>query len=753
MNNFFAKLLPLCLFVCATMAGDLPFQTKDKKSEILLKADEMSHEKELGVVVARGNVQISDGKDILEADTVTYNEKNNTVSASGNVQLYRENGDVIHANYVELTDDLKNGFIQKIYLLTEDQQRFAAESAHKRNKITVFEKGIYSPCKLCKTDRHAAPTWQLRASQIEREEGEDVHYKNTILEFKGVPVLYLPYFKHAEPTVQRRSGFLMPFLGNSSDLGMVLGAPLYVNISPTQEATIRPILMTKEKPMLSGEYAQVFPSGTLAFSGSVLQTTNKTGSQGAVIENPTRTHGHIFAETRFDLTDIWRIRGKLAKTTSPTYFKKYYFIEGSDTLNKNTLDSHLTLEGFYGKNYTGFKGHHFQNLRADISNKTVPTVAPIIEGSYQTSPGKWGEFWKIDANQLYITRSQKTLTTGTSTERLSSTLSFIAPYETTMGIVGETHSYLRGDLYNIKRFSPTVGPEVNQSRGRLIPSFSLSARYPLVKYMQKNRVILEPIVKLVALPNNLNNPKYPNEDSQDFELDATNLMRSNRFPGIDKVDDGQRLNYGVNFSIYRMSAPLIKGFAGQSYSFSKTTQFNSFPFSGIEKGVSDYVGLLTITPHKHYSVNWLTRLGRKTLKIQKNLIQILAGPPIFTVGIDYVKIARDFYQNAYVKREQVTGRLSSQFHENWAVYLRGSKELSFNKGELEHGAGLVYANDCLTLKFDAFKTFFIDRDIKPSQTFMLTVGLKNLGEFSTGALNLNTLSQDPTSNLLKMEQQ
>lgn len=753
MNRFFVKLLPLCFFVCLTAAGDLPFQTKDKKSEILLKADEMSHEKELGVVVARGNVQISDGKDILEADTVTYNEKNNTVSASGNVKLYRENGDIIYANYVELTEDLKNGFIQKIYLLTTDHQRFAAENAHKQDKVTIFDKGIYSPCELCKTDRHAAPTWQLRASSIRREEGEDVHYKNTVLEFKGVPVLYLPYFKHAEPTVQRRSGFLMPFFGNNSDLGMILGIPFYANISPTQEATIRPILITKENPMLSGEYMQVFSSGDLALTGSILQTKNKTGPQGAVKENSKRLHGHVVGETRFDLSDTWRVRAKFAKTTSPTYFKKYYFVEGADALNKNTLDSHITLEGFYGRNYTAFKGHDFQNLRADISNKTVPTAAPIIEGAYQTAPGKWGEFWKIEASQLYVTRSQSTFNTGTATERVSSTLSFISPYETPMGIVGETHSYVRSDLYNIKKFTPTTGPQVNQSRGRVIPSISLSARYPLVRYTQGSRIILEPIVKLVALPNNLNNPKYPNEDSQDFELDATNLMRSNRFPGIDKIDDGQRINYGLNFSAYRRSSALIKGFAGQSYSFSKTTQFTSFPFSGIERGISDYVGLLTITPYKYYSVNWLTRLGRKTLKVQKNLIQISAGPPVFNVGADYVKIARDFYQNTYIKREQITGRLSSQFHTNWTVYLRGVKELAFNKGELEHGAGLVYQNDCLTLKFDAFRSFFSDRDIKPSQTIMLTVGLKNLGEFSTGALNINTLSQDPTSTLLKMEQQ
>ena len=79
-------------------------------------------------------------------------------------------------------------------------------------------------------------------------------------------------------------------------------------------------------------------------------------------------------------------------------------------------------------------------------------------------------------------------------------------------------------------------------------------KYALVKELRnQNKIIIEPMVMLVALPNGLNNLKYPNEDCQNFEFDAVHLMQAQRFSGFDKVDDGQRLNYGVNINLYSKS--------------------------------------------------------------------------------------------------------------------------------------------------------------------------------------------------------
>ena len=48
----------------------------------------------------------------------------------------------------------------------------------------------------------------------------------------------------------------------------------------------------------------------------------------------------------------------------------------------------------------------------------------------------------------------------------------------------------------------------------------------------------EPIVSLTTSPVLEDQDDIPNEDSQDIELNPTNLFRANRFPGVDRLDSG-----------------------------------------------------------------------------------------------------------------------------------------------------------------------------------------------------------------------
>ena len=100
--------------------------TQDKP--VLITADELSRDEELGTVVARGNVEITQGERVLMADSVSYNEKSDTVSASGNVRLLEPSGEVIFAEYVELRDEFKNGIVKEIRIILNDDSRFAAQT-------------------------------------------------------------------------------------------------------------------------------------------------------------------------------------------------------------------------------------------------------------------------------------------------------------------------------------------------------------------------------------------------------------------------------------------------------------------------------------------------------------------------------------------------------------------------------------------------------------------------------------------------
>ena len=116
------------------------------EDQVLISADQVIYDESLGVVTASGNVEIAQDGRVLLADTVTYNLRAKVVSASGNITLLDPSGDVLFADYVELTDDLREGFIRDIRVLMEDRTRLAAASGQRRGgNRTEFSKAIFSP--------------------------------------------------------------------------------------------------------------------------------------------------------------------------------------------------------------------------------------------------------------------------------------------------------------------------------------------------------------------------------------------------------------------------------------------------------------------------------------------------------------------------------------------------------------------------------------------------------------------------------
>ena len=51
-------------------------------------------------------------------------------------------------------------------------------------------------------------------------------YRDAVLEVAGVPVLYLPFFAHPDPSSGRRSGLLPPDFGTSSNSVSIINNPI-----------------------------------------------------------------------------------------------------------------------------------------------------------------------------------------------------------------------------------------------------------------------------------------------------------------------------------------------------------------------------------------------------------------------------------------------------------------------------------------------------------------------------------------------
>jgi len=553
-------------------ASDVP-KNDGTSEEVLISADQLTYDEVLGTVVATGNVEIAQGDRILIADTVSYNQTAKLVTASGNVMLLEPSGEVMFSDYVEITDDLRDGIMRNLRILLTDNSRIAANGARRTNgNRTEMRKAVYSPCDLCAEDREAAPIWQIKAVKIVHDQtAHDIEYYDAWFELYGYPVAYIPYFRHPDPTVKRRSGFLTPVYGSSSALGLELTTPYYWTMAPHRDVTISPRFTTEEGLILGAEYREHVGNGQYSVDGSITYTDARDDDGN--LEDGNEVRGHLFSEGEFELDPTWRWGFKVQRASDDTYLRRYG-ISGLDTLTTNTF-----VEGFNDRSYAAGNTYWFQGLKeADEDNK-IPVVLPLLDFNYVGEPDSAGSYFTIDTNLMFLQRVE-----GADSRRLSAEAGWHLPFITEAGHAIRLSATLRGDVYYVNNVvipSNAPGDTDRGFTGRVRPELTAEWRYPLVAHIGTIRHVLEPIVQVIVAPNGGNPSKIPNEDSQDFEFDHTNLFTNNRFTGLDRVESGPRLNYGLRMGFYGQGGGRTTLLIGQSARLREDDTFDLG--SGLEK--------------------------------------------------------------------------------------------------------------------------------------------------------------------------
>ena len=117
-----------------------------------------------------------------------------------------------------------------------------------------FKKGVFTTCKI---REEKCPPWKIAAEEVHHDKKNKViNYKNAWLQVYDKPILYFPKFFHPDPTVKRQSGFLIPELSSSNNLGNYLSVPYFKVISENKDLTFTPRFYDKEKIIYQTEYRQ-----------------------------------------------------------------------------------------------------------------------------------------------------------------------------------------------------------------------------------------------------------------------------------------------------------------------------------------------------------------------------------------------------------------------------------------------------------------------------------------------------------------
>ena len=685
---------------------------------ILLQADELTYNSESKVVEAVGNVEVTTEERTLTSETLIYYELEDRVVAKGNVVITEVTGEVYHAQEVELTNQMRDGVLTAIEAVLLENARIAGNTLYRRDgKVHEASKAVYSACDVCNEDgEQKTPLWQLKAFRVIQDKDKlRVTYRDVFFEVFGVPVFYTPYFSHADPSVKRKSGFLWPSIGNSDLTGTSLETPYYWAISDYYDLTISPRFMTEGEVLVRGQWRHNVPSGNYELVAGFLNAKDRDDNN--VETGDRKLKAHIFGKGRFKLNRNWRYGFDLQLVNDDTYLRRY------GINNEIDLETKLFTTGIWNRHFLDISGYYFQGLRAKDDPDEIPLVLPSVKARYVWEPGKWGRV-NFDASAVSLTRSE-----GIDSHRISLGADWERRLTTPLGHVITPFASMRSDFYQTDNLNPDNRPnrpKNSSTISRILPTAGIDLRWPFIRPNKSSHFIVEPIVQVITSSTEENDLDVPNEDSQSFEFDTTNLFTANRFPGYDRWENGSRVNVGLRLGTYWSEGGHINATFGRTYRL--TDRNNPFELdSGLATKKSDYVGSVEIAPIDNLRISHQFRLDSDTGKIRRNEVIANARIGPLAGNLRYINSKKPDTSilAQRLNREELTLAGSIKVNDEWSIFASEQRDL-LNDRRLRTGFGLIYQDECtiVTLRFN--QSEFVDRDIQPEQSVLFNIIFKTL---------------------------
>lgn len=737
----------------------LAASSDNARETILFEAESVTRESDDAPIVAEGNVRAYFGERYLRADRLSYDPAADIVIAEGDVSITDKSLETVFAGRVELTGDLRDGIAENFSALLDENARLAADSAvREQGARTRLRNAVYTACSVCDSEgEEKTPTWRVKALKVTRdEERKVVRFHHAFLEIKGVPVLYAPFLQAPDPSVERQSGFLTPLIGASSRLGFNFELPYYLAISNHQDATFYPKYTSNDGVLWQGEYRRRDDSGYHVFQGGYIDyEPNPTE-----IDVPGK-RWHVFAKGHRDFGPRLRAGYDVERVSDDTYLRRYDVQRRGDlrkeldTSLTNRLRSNTFIRWSDANTEIRADSYTFQELRTvticDLSTgerlstnadtcapfvpldpsvevgpeiaKLTPYALPVLNFRHDFSPPEIGGAATINLNFASLQR-----TGGVDTRRLTASAFWEREHITPGGHRFNAFAELRGDLFRYEDLNEGTEnlqgvADDNRLDGRFAPSVGLEWSYPLTRRAAGARLFLEPRVQLVASPANRNGPDIINEDSQTVEFDYAGLFDFNKATGYDAFEDGQRMNAGVAMSAVFDNGIAIEGEIGQQFRLQESNAFDRATGLGDES--SDYVGALNLRYKNVVGVENRFRIADDDGSLKR--AESMAYLNIWRLrgNASYVRLNDEVSIGGARKREELNARLNFRLTKHWYTGAGWREDLATDR-TIRQDFIVGYQDECSLLELTYRRDRTQDRGLRPDNAFLVRFTLRSL---------------------------
>lgn len=466
-----------------------------------------------GRLEASGNVEVFHDGTRLSAAAILYDPASDRLTIAGPIYIVTPAGDVLAATRAELDPQLENGILRGARLVLDERLQLAANRIDRVDgRLSQLSRVVATSCSVC-GDR--APLWEIRAARVVHDQqARQLHFEHATLRIRGLPVLWLPWMRLPDPSLDRGFGQMVPELRMSSNLGAGIAAPVFIPLGESRDLRLTPYVSAMTRT-LEARFRHALLAGRYRIEGAV--SDDDLGPQGL--------RGYVAASGNLRLGPGTRLSFDGIVASDRAYLADY------DISDRDRLPSRLSFHRVRADSLLMADLTLWQSLRTGESSASLPPLVAgaMLERRRPLGPG----MLTLTAETLAFAR----FAPGTGDDardlwRLGAGADWRAASVTPGGLVIEGEAGLQLQWRHVGD-DPAWADRLTTIR----PRAGVTMRFPLLRATASGHVdVIEPALTLGWAP--AWGDAVPPEDAARRAIDAGNILSLQRGAGEDRAPAG-----------------------------------------------------------------------------------------------------------------------------------------------------------------------------------------------------------------------
>lgn len=656
-----------------------------------------------GNATLSGNVEVTQGEREIRANEVEYDRSQRSIRTNDHID-YRD--PLVHVSGAGGSYSAQEGaaFRSAEFSFVQRAARGTAQAMKLTPAGVLDLKGVMFTT--CPADDNA---WQLKASDITLDTRSKIGTgRDARIDFMGVPLIYLPWVSFPLSS-ERKSGFLFPGIGNTSNGGVQLSVPYYWNIAPNADFTFEPTEYTKRGPDLGGDARLLTESQHGELDWNYLPYDRSFGS------GRSRVRLYDVAELPHDL----RLTVNAENVSDTHYFED--FAQGPEGASTAFLNRSAALT------------YRTEHWRVDAEAQQYQTIDIVnLEGLQRP----YARLPRLVVDADYRTGSAVMLRYGFDSEIVDFHRAIDGPDNNgwradlmprmSLDVTGPGYFARPALAYRVTQYElDALAPgQYRRAPSRALPIGSFDAGLFFEKFTgsrEQRKLTLEPRLFYLYVPYR-DQQQLPVFDTALPDLNPVELFRTNRYVGADRMSDANQLSVAVTSRLLNAfdGRQFLALTLGQAYYFH--TPRVTLPFEAPITGKrSDFVLQLALTAFQDWGADIGVQWDPQEQRSERTLINLQYKPgenKVINLAYRYERFQTISqppsppYQQGF---DQIELSGAWPIRKNWDLFVRdvyalrdysrvgetaGSPVVE-TRGELERFVGLQYRSCCWRIRLGA----------------------------------------------------